>query len=147
MTNSVVILNGPNLNLLGSREPDIYGTTTLADIMGRTREIGEQGGLIVHDYQSNIEAELISHIHHARTAHGAIIINAGAFTHSSWAIADALAAYEGYVVEVHLSNPMRREPWRHTSVVTPHADALICGLGADGYYHAISAVIERLMNA
>jgi 3-dehydroquinate dehydratase-2 len=140
----VLLLHGPNLNLLGTREPEVYGTATLADHVERARTIGAELDLVVEDMQSNHEGELIDAIHSARGRCAAIVINPGAFTHSSWAIHDALAAFDGVVVEVHLSNPDAREPWRRTSVVSPVATGSISGFGGTGYELAMRAVAARL---
>ncbi len=140
----ILLLSGPNLNLLGTREPDIYGTQTLEDHVAAATEAAADHGLSISHVQSNSEAELIDAIHAARNSTAAIIINPGAFTHQSWAIHDALAAYEGVVVELHLSNPDAREPWRRTSVVSPVANGSISGFGAHGYLLAVDAVAELL---
>ena len=140
----VALLHGPNLNLLGDREPEIYGTTTLADHVATTRAAAARVGLVVEDLQSNHEGVLIDAIHAARRRCAAIIINPGAFTHYSWAIHDALGAFDGVVVEVHLSNPNAREAWRHTSVVAPVATGTIAGFGGHGYELAVEAVARRL---
>jgi 3-dehydroquinate dehydratase-2 len=137
---TVLVVNGPNLNLLGDREPEIYGTTTLHDIVALLRAQADLGGMVLEDMQSNHEGELVDAIQGARKRCAAIIINAGALTHYSWAIHDALAAYEGYVVEVHISNPSSRESWRHRSVIAPVANATICGVGPLGYEFALQAV-------
>ncbi|MDB0005823.1 3-dehydroquinate dehydratase [Ilumatobacteraceae bacterium] len=144
MSRIVLLLHGPNLNLLGTREPEVYGTATLADHVERTRAIAGEFNLVVEDLQSNHEGDLIEAVHAARGRCAAIIINPGAFTHSSWALHDALAAYDGVVIEVHLSNPDAREPWRRTSVVAPVATGSISGLGGDGYEFAVRAVAARL---
>ncbi len=140
----ILLLHGPNLNLLGQREPDVYGDDTLADHVARTRVVATEFGCEVEDLQSNHEGELIEAVHAARGRCDAIIINPGAFTHSSWALHDALAAYEGIVVEVHLSNPDAREPWRRTSVVAPVATGSISGFGGVGYELAVRAVAAKL---
>jgi 3-dehydroquinate dehydratase-2 len=140
----VLLLHGPNLNLLGTREPEVYGTATLGDHVARAREVAGMFDLEVEDLQSNHEGELIEAVHGARGRCAAIVINPGAFTHSSWALHDALAAYDGIVVEVHLSNPDAREPWRRTSVVAPVATGSISGFGGDGYELAMRAVAARL---
>lgn len=135
----ILLLSGPNLNLLGTRQPEIYGTATLDDhVATATAAAAEAGGTVTH-LQSNHEGDLVDAIQAARHDHDAIVINAGAFTHYAWAIHDALAAFAGPVVEVHLSNPGAREPWRHTSVITPVADAVIAGLGGHGYAVAAEA--------
>jgi 3-dehydroquinate dehydratase-2 len=140
----VLLLNGPNLNLLGQREPEIYGTTTLDDHVKAARAAAEEAGLELEHLQSNHEGDLIDAIHRARGRCAAIVINPGAFTHYAWGIHDALSAFEGPVVEVHLSNPNAREAWRHTSVVSPVATGTIAGLGGHGYTLAIEAV-RRLL--
>jgi len=144
VTSSILLLHGANLNLLGEREPHIYGTDTLDDYVEFTRASAASLGLQIDAFQSNHEGELIERIHDARTNHAAIIFNPGAFTHYAWAIHDALAAFEGPVVEVHISNPNAREPWRHTSVVAPVATGSIMGFGKQGYDLAVRAVAARL---
>lgn len=142
----VSLLSGPNLNLLGQREPHLYGTATLDDHVAAARAAAAGHGLEIEHLQSNREAELVEAVHAARNRCAAIVINPGAFTHYSWAIHDALAAFSGPVIELHLSNPNRREAWRHTSVVSPVAAGLICGFGGHGYTLAIEAV-ARLLQA
>ncbi len=141
---AVMLLHGPNLNLLGDREPEIYGTDTLADYVAFTAAAAEQHGLTIEAHQSNFEGELVEQIHSARKRCDAIIINPGAFTHYAWAIHDALAAFDGVVVEVHISNPNAREPWRHTSVIAPAATGSIMGFGKQGYDLAVRAVAAKL---
>ena len=140
----VLLVNGPNLDLLGSREPDVYGTATLADHVEATRRAAGELGLDVEHVQSNHEGAVVEALHGARGRCAAVIINPGAFTHYAWAVHDALAAFDGPVVEVHLSNPQAREPWRHTSVVAPAATATIAGLGGLGYVLAVRAVAHLL---
>jgi len=141
---TVLLLHGPNLNLLGSREPDVYGTATLDDHVQTSIEAGERLGFDVAYLQSNHEGDLIDAIHTARVENSGIIINPGAFTHSSWAIHDALAAFDGPIIELHLSNPDAREPWRRTSVVSPVATGSISGFGGDGYRLAAEAMAKLL---
>jgi 3-dehydroquinate dehydratase-2 len=141
---SVLLLHGPNLNLLGTREPEVYGTATLDDHVSTAVETAAGHGLEIESLQSNHEGELIDAIHAAREVHAGIIVNPGAFTHSSWAIHDALAAYDGPVIELHLSNPDAREPWRRTSVVSPVATGSISGFGGDGYRLAVEAMAALL---
>lgn len=141
---TVLLLNGVNLNLLGEREPEVYGKATLADHVAAARAAAEAAGLELEHVQSNHEGELVEAIHAARGRCAAIVINPGAFTHYAWGLHDALAAFEGPVVELHLSNPNAREAWRHTSVVSPVATATICGLGGHGYTLAIQAVAHLL---
>jgi 3-dehydroquinate dehydratase-2 len=141
---SVLVLHGPNLNLLGSREPEVYGTATLDDHLARAEQAAAGLGLQLAALQSNHEGELVDAIHAARGRHAAILINPGALTHYAWSLHDALAAFEGPIVEVHLSNPNAREPWRHTSVVSPVADGTIVGFGGLGYELAMRAIADRL---
>jgi 3-dehydroquinate dehydratase-2 len=141
---TVLLLHGPNLNLLGERQPEVYGTTTLAEIVAGVRALAEADGAALEDVQSNHEGDLVDAIQAARGRCQAIIVNPGAFTHYSWAIHDALAAFDGVVIEVHLSNPAAREAWRHDSVVSPVADGTIAGLGPLGYRLAWQAVQARL---
>lgn len=147
MSKSILLLSGPNLNLLGEREPAIYGTSTLADVVALATRTALEADLdLVHE-QSNHEGTLVDLIQQARGVHAAIVINPGAFTHYSWAIHDALAAFEGVIVELHLSNPNAREPWRHVSVVAPVATGSIVGFGADGYRIAVEAAASALVAA
>jgi 3-dehydroquinate dehydratase-2 len=136
----ILLLSGPNLNLLGSREPSVYGTETLADHVERVAKTASEQGLALEHCQSNSEGDLVEAVQRARGRCAAIIINPGALTHYAWSLHDALAAFEGPVVEVHLSNPNAREPWRHTSVVSPVASGSITGLGGIGYELAVRAV-------
>ena len=140
----VLLLSGPNLNLLGQREPAVYGTATLDDHVARAAAAAEAHGLALEHQQSNHEGDLVEAIHGARHRCAAIVVSAGAFTHYAWALHDALAAFDGPVVELHLSNPDRRESWRHTSVISPVADGIISGFGGHGYELALHAVAELL---
>lgn len=140
----ILLLHGANLNLLGEREPEVYGTATLADYVATTTAVAKADGHTIEAFQSNHEGELIDAIHGARGRAAAIIFNPGAFTHYSWAIHDALAAFDGPVVEVHISNPSAREPWRHTSVVAPVAIGSIAGFGMYGYELAVAAITRAL---
>ncbi|PSJ21159.1 type II 3-dehydroquinate dehydratase [Halomonas sp. ND22Bw] len=138
----VLVLHGPNLNLLGSRQPEIYGRETLADIDDALRRRAEGEGWEIACRQSNHEGELIDAIHAARLdGTAAIIINPAAYTHTSVAILDALNAFEGRVIEVHLSNVHKRESFRHHSYVSLRADGVIAGLGSQGYHAALDAVM------
>lgn len=143
---SVLILNGPNLNLLGTREPAVYGTETLDDIEAACRDLAVSLDLDIDFRQSNHEGELVGWIQEARGEHDAIVINAGAYTHTSVAILDALNAVALPVVEVHLSNIFRREPFRHHSYVSMAASGVICGFGPQGYLLALQAA-ARLIDA
>jgi 3-dehydroquinate dehydratase-2 len=140
MTNPVYILNGPNLNLLGHREPAVYGRDTLDDIMGLAKARATSLGLTIDFRQTNDEGELIGWVQEARTAAAAIIINAAGLTHTSVALLDALQATELPIVEVHLSNIFRRDSFRQHSYVSLAATGVICGLGAKGYELALEAV-------
>ncbi len=140
----VLLLHGPNLNLLGDREPDIYGSATLADHVATASTTAAELGLVIEAHQSNHEGDLVDHIHRARGRCAAIVINPGAFTHYAWSIHDALAAFDGPIVELHISNPDAREPWRRTSVVAPVATGTLSGFGAHGYELAVRAVAELL---
>jgi 3-dehydroquinate dehydratase-2 len=132
VTRTIYILNGPNLNLLGKRQPEIYGSDTLADVEANCRSILPEG-FAVELYQSNHEGRIIDWIHEARERACGIVINPGAFTHTSVAILDALNAFDGPVIEVHISNVHKRESFRHHSYVSLRADGVIAGLGIEGY--------------
>ncbi|MDP9572127.1 UNVERIFIED_ORG: 3-dehydroquinate dehydratase-2 [Agrobacterium larrymoorei] len=137
------VLNGPNLNLLGQRQPEIYGRETLADVEATCREVAMASGHELFFAQSNREYQLIDWIHEARGKAAGIVINPGAFSHTSIAILDALNAYEAPVVEVHISNIHKREVFRHHSYVSMRADGVIAGLGIDGYCVALRHLIAR----
>ncbi len=141
---TVLLLSGPNLNLLGIRQPDIYGSSTLDDHVARATAVAEGRGLKLEHLQSNHEGALVEAVHGARGRVAAIIVNAAAMTHYSWSLRDALAAFDGPVVELHLSNTATREPWRHTSVITPVATGIISGFGGHGYRLAVEAVFLLL---
>jgi 3-dehydroquinate dehydratase-2 len=144
MARKVLLLSGPNLNMLGEREPLIYGNATLDDHVATATEAAKRNDLELDHFQSNHEGELVEAIQRARGGYDAIVINAAALTHYGWSLHDALAAFEGKVVEVHISNPYAREPWRHVSVVSPVADGCITGFGGLGYDLAIEAVARML---
>ena len=137
MSNSVLILNGPNLNMLGTREPEHYGQDTLSQIEDRCRKLGAELGWEIDFRQSNNEGELVTWVQEAAQVHQAIILNAGAYTHTSIAIHDALKASGVPVIEVHLSNIFQREEFRHTSYISGLADGVICGFGGVGYELAL----------
>ncbi|KPQ30862.1 MULTISPECIES: type II 3-dehydroquinate dehydratase [unclassified Halomonas] len=139
----VTVLHGPNLNLLGTRQPEIYGYETLEDVNNALREKAVIAGWDINCLQSNHEGELIDAIHAARTdGTQAIIINPAAYTHTSVAVLDALNAFEGKVIEVHISNVHKRESFRHHSYVSLRADGVIAGLGTQGYQAALEAIIK-----
>jgi 3-dehydroquinate dehydratase-2 len=141
---SVLVLNGPNLNLLGTRQPAIYGAETLDDVARRCRAAGERLDLAIDFRQSNAEHQLIDWLHEARTTQQGIVINPAAYTHTSVAIADALSAIEKPVIEVHISNIHKREAFRHHSYVSAVAEAVICGCGTQGYVLALERMAEIL---
>lgn len=152
MAKPIYVLNGPNLNLLGAREPAVYGHETLADVRRRCEARARALGLSIDFRQSNHEGELVAWIQEAREKAAGVVLNAGAFTHTSIAILDALQAAELPVLEVHLSNIFRREPYRQHSYVSLAAKGVICGLGAKGYELALEAMadilgVERLAEA
>ena len=138
----VYVLNGPNLNLLGKREPEIYGRETLADVEAACRETAAAHGIDIRFHQSNAEHQIIDWIHAARDEAAAIVINPGAFTHTSVAILDALNAFDAPVIEVHISNVHKREAFRHHSYVSLRADAVIVGCGTQGYLLALQRVAK-----
>lgn len=141
----ILVLNGPNLNLLGTREPEIYGRTTLAEINEILRERAEEAGVDEIDFlQSNFEGELIGAIQKARGRYDFILLNAGALTHYSIALRDAIAAVPVPVIELHLSNIHKREEFRHTSVIAPVVMGQICGFGIDSYIAALDIAIRKL---
>jgi 3-dehydroquinate dehydratase II len=144
MSKPILILNGPNLNLLGTREPHIYGSTTLAQVEDMCRRRAEKRGLTIAFHQSNSEAAIIDWIHGGITGADGIIINPAAFTHTSIAILDALKMIEHPIIELHISNPHKREAFRHHSYITLAATALICGLGVNGYPLAVDAMADLL---
>jgi 3-dehydroquinate dehydratase-2 len=140
----VLLLSGPNLNLLGERDPLVYGSETLADHVAAATAAAAERGLALEHLQSNHEGDLVDAVHKARGRCAGIVVNPGAFTHYAWAVHDALAAFDGPIVELHLSNPAAREPWRHTSVVAPVAAGTIAGFGAAGYRMAVQAMADLL---
>lgn len=137
MPKPIFILNGPNLNLLGLRQPEIYGTQTLEDVAGACSALAEGLGLSVRFHQSNHEGQLVDWVHEARSAAAGIIINPAAYSHTSVAILDALNAFDGPVIEVHISNIHKREAFRHHSHVSARADGVIAGCGVEGYLLAL----------
>lgn len=140
----ILLLNGPNLNLLGTREPDKYGHTTLADIIASLSTLAGRLGAELSHFHSNAEHALIDRIHQARGNTDFIIINPAAFTHTSVALRDALLAVNIPFIEIHLSNVHAREPFRHHSYLSDIAVGVICGLGADGYHFALQTAVKRL---
>ncbi len=145
MPKLVTLLNGPNLNLLGLRQPEIYGRETLDDVVARVADLAEELRLTVRAQQSNHEGQLVDWIHAARETSAAIIINPGAYSHTSVAIVDALNAYDGPVLEVHISNIHKREAFRHHSYVSARADGVIAGCGTEGYLLALRRIASLLL--
>jgi 3-dehydroquinate dehydratase II len=141
---TILLLSGPNLNLLGEREPQIYGTSTLAELVATAKEAASGHGYELEHVQSNHEGALVDAIHWAREHAVAIVINAAAFTHYSYAIADALATFDGVKVELHISNPAAREHWRHDSVIAPFVTGSLAGFGPAGYRLGIDAAVAAL---
>lgn len=144
MPKTVYLLNGPNLNLLGQRQPEVYGHETLDDVVAACDRIANQLGLGIDAFQSNHEGEIIERIHLARSRAQGIVINPGAFTHTSVAILDALNAFDGPVLEVHISNVHRRETFRHHSYVSLRAEGVIAGFGTEGYLFALRRMATLL---
>lgn len=146
MTSSgeILLLSGPNLNLLGSREPGIYGTATLDDHVATATAAAASAGYSLRHAQHNAEGAMLDEVHAARGVTVGIVVNPGAFTHYSWSLHDALAAYEGPVVELHLSNPAARESFRTLSVVAPVASGTVAGFGGEGYRLAVEALVSLI---
>jgi 3-dehydroquinate dehydratase-2 len=144
MTKLVTLLNGPNLNLLGLRQPEIYGRETLADVAAKAAELAEDLGLSLRALQSNHEGQLVDWIQECRGKSAGIILNPGAYSHTSIAILDALNAFEGPVLEVHISNIHKRESFRHHSYVSLRADGVIAGFGTEGYLLAVRRMASLL---
>jgi 3-dehydroquinate dehydratase II len=144
MTKDILVLNGPNLNMLGLRQPEVYGSATLADVETQCRALAKDLKVSLRFAQSNSEAELIGWIHDARKTASAIVINPGAFSHTSIAILDALNTFEGPVLEVHISNIHKRESFRHHSYVSHRADGVIAGCGVEGYQLALRRICSLL---
>ena len=145
MTASILILNGPNLNLLGKRQPELYGSTTLSEIEENCKTVGSSLGLRIAFDQSNHEGELVDIIHDAKSVYDGMVFNAGAYTHTSIALHDAIASVEVPTIELHLSNVHARESFRHISYLAPVSIGLISGFGANGYSIAITAMYQYLL--
>jgi 3-dehydroquinate dehydratase-2 len=144
MSKSILVLNGPNLNLLGTRQPEVYGSTTLADVEAMCAEKAKALGIEIDFRQSNHEGTLVDWIHEAKGKHDGIVINAGAYTHTSIALHDAIASVELPVAEVHISNIHKREEFRHLSYISKVSVGMICGFGPYGYLMAIDALVNHL---
>ncbi len=141
---TILLLSGPNLNLLGDREPEIYGTDMLEDCVGDARSAAEAAGHELEHLQSNHEGDVVEAIQGARGRCAAVVINPGALTHYSYALSDALASFDGVKVELHLSNPASREEWRRRSVIAPYVTGTVAGFGRAGYRLAVEAAVGRL---
>ena len=141
---SILVLNGPNLNLLGTRQPEVYGHTTLADIDALCRAHAKAQGIAIDFRQSNHEGVLVDALHDARGTHDGVVLNAGAYTHTSIALMDAISSIELPTIELHLSNVHAREDFRHKSYIAKVALGVICGFGAHGYILALDALIQHL---
>jgi 3-dehydroquinate dehydratase II len=144
MAKPIYILNGPNLNLLGQRQPEVYGRESLEDVADACGALAEDLGLVIRFHQSNHEGALVDWVQEARAEGAAIIINPGAYSHTSVAILDALLAFDGPVIEVHISNIHKREAFRHQSFVSQRADGVIAGCGTEGYLLALRRVASLL---
>jgi 3-dehydroquinate dehydratase-2 len=144
---TILVLNGPNLNMLGQREPEIYGAQTLADIEASLKSLATDLGVNVDFRQSNVEGDLVTWIQEGNSGCAGLIINSAAYTHTSVAILDALLNFAPPVIEVHLSNIFKRESFRHHSYISGAADGVICGLGANGYLLALSALNDIIENS
>lgn len=142
--NSILVIHGPNLNLLGTREPEIYGSITMQDINDDLQKQADEAGVHIDFFQSNHEGEIIDKLHEARGRYDYIILNAGAYTHYSIAIRDALAAIEIPTIEVHISNIHQREEFRHHSVIAPVVIGQICGFGLESYKAALYVAVRKL---
>ncbi len=140
----VLLLSGPNLALLGERQPHIYGSATLADHVERARRAAAAHDLVLEHLQSEREGDLVDAVHAARGRVAAIVVNAGALSHYGWSLHDALASFDGPAIELHLSNPDAREPWRHQSVLSPVVNGAVAGFGGIGYELAVEAVARLL---
>jgi len=146
MSNRITVLNGPNLNLLGQRQPEIYGHETLADVKEKCRQVAADLGLNLRFEQSNHEGQIVDWIHEARAEAAGIIINAGAYTHTSVAILDALKAFDGPVIELHISNVHARESFRHHSFISARADGVIAGFGTEGYALSLQRMASLVLS-
>lgn len=138
----VVLLSGPNLQLFGERQPEIYGRQTLTDRVEQASRAAKARGWELEHLQSDAEADLVAAVHRARKRAAAVVVNGGALSHYGWSLHDALAAFEGVVVELHVSNPLARERWRSQSVIAPVADGIVAGFGGLGYELAVEAAIR-----
>ena len=146
MSQKILVINGPNLNLLGSREKEKYGQSSLEDIRKKCESHANKLGLVIEFRQSNVEGEIVNFIQDARKKYSGIIINAGGYTHTSVAILDALLAVKKPTIELHITNIYKREDFRHKSLISKAADGVICGFGADGYVMALESIKKIISN-
>ena len=146
MIQKILVINGPNLNLLGTREKEKYGNTSLTDIQKKCESHSKKIGLEVDFKQSNVEGEIVNFIQNTKDKHQGIIINAGGYTHTSVAILDALLAVKKPTIELHITNIYKREDFRHKSLISKSADGIICGLGVDGYIMALDGIKKIITN-
>ena len=146
MQNNIIIINGPNINLLGDRDKSIYGSESYEDLLKRCKSEASKNNINVDFYQSNIEGEIVTKIQNSRKLHDGLIINAAAFTHTSVAIRDALSLYKKPSIELHISNIYKREEFRHKSLISDVVTGIICGLGTSGYILAINSIYEMIQN-
>ena len=146
MQNNIIIINGPNINLLGERDKSVYGSESYEDLIKRCRSEALKIKISVDFYQSNIEGELVSKIQESRNSYSGMIINAAAFTHTSVAIRDALSLFKNPCIELHISNIHKREGFRHKSMISDVVTGIICGLGTNGYILAINSIYEMINN-
>ena len=146
MQNNIIIINGPNINLLGDRDKKIYGTVNYQDLLTQCKSEGVKKNIKIDFYQSNIEGELVTKIQDSRNEYSGMIINAAAFSHTSVAIRDALSLYKKPCVEIHISNIYKREEFRHKSLISDVVTGVICGLGTHGYILAINSIYEMIQN-
>ena len=146
MQNNIIIINGPNINLLGDRDKSIYGSETYEDLLNRCKSEASKNNINIDFYQSNIEGEIVTKIQESRTFYDGMIINAAAFTHTSVAIRDALSLFKKPSIELHISNIHRREEFRQKSLISDVVTGIICGLGTSGYILAINSIYEMIQN-
>ena len=146
MQNNIIIINGPNINLLGDRDKSIYGSETYNDLLERCKSAALKKKINIDFYQSNIEGELVTKIQESRNKYDGIIINAAGFTHTSVSIRDALSIFKKPIIELHISNIYKREEFRHKSLLSDISTGVICGMGANGYILAINAMHDLLKN-
>ena len=146
MNQKILVINGPNLNLLGTREKEKYGQSSLEDIRNKCEAHAKKIGIEVEFKQSNVEGEIVNFIQETRKKYNGIIINAGGYTHTSVAILDALLAVKKPTIELHITNIYKREDFRHKSLISKAADGIICGLGADGYIMALNGIKKIISN-